>query len=64
MTCQTIEHNDLSLIPSTRESLMLLFQKIDILHTKAVHTVRKGETTSSTNKDIHFSPSYFHMKSR
>lgn len=38
MTCQTIEHNDLSLIPLARESLMSLLQKIDLLHIGAALT--------------------------
>lgn len=52
MTCQTIEHNDLSLIPLARESLMFLLQKIDLLHTGAALTETRGamksERTSNT----------------
>ena len=48
-TCQTIEHNDLSLIPLARESLMFLLQKIDLLHTVAALTeTRRSESTSNT----------------
>lgn len=52
MTCQTIEHNDLSLIPLARESLMFLLQKIDLLHTRAalteMHRAMRSESTSNT----------------
>lgn len=37
-TCQTIEHNDLSLIPLAGEALMFLLGKIDLLHTRATLT--------------------------
>lgn len=48
-TCQTIEHNALSLIPSARESLMFVLQKIDVLHTGASLTEAHGrESTSNT----------------
>lgn len=52
MTCQTIEHNDLSLIPSARESLMFLLQKINVLHIGATLTgmrrAVRSENTSNT----------------
>lgn len=51
MTCQTIEHNDLSLIPLARESLMFLLQKIDLLHIGAAltqtHRAARSESTSN-----------------
>lgn len=43
MTCQTIEHNDLSLIPSARESLMFLLQKIDLNIAPALNRKRKEQ---------------------
>ena len=43
MTCQTIEHNDLSLIPSARESLMFLLQKIDLHIAPALNQKRTGQ---------------------
>ena len=52
MTCQTIEHNDLSLIPLAQESLMFLLQKIDLLHIgaalTATHRAARSESTSNT----------------
>lgn len=52
MTCQTIEHNDLSLIPLARESLMFLLQKIDLLHIRAslteTHRAARSESASNT----------------
>ena len=60
MTCQTIEHNDLSLIPVARDSLMSLLQKIDVFHTEAVlaqtQRASRGETESSAHKVLNFSP--------
>lgn len=50
MTCQTIEHNDFSLIPSAQESLMFLLQKINVLHAGAARAgVRRGARSESTS---------------
>lgn len=55
MTCQTIEHNDLSLIPLAQESLMFLLQKIDLLHTGAALTKmhRATRTTFSSTSNTY-----------